>query len=162
MGHVTPLCPVCGQNSYHMLIRIGHGDVVVDSNATVNEVLANLQSVFSGVESLGKAVEFGDKVAIPIYQFNFGTGGGGSGGDREGQMGNGFGFGLGGSIGPIAVVILSKDAPGAQGIRIHEFKTNRLGEAFAELMLRFWELIETQMGGQKKLSAEQKEKLMNI
>ncbi|MGZ4919544.1 MAG: spore germination protein GerW family protein [Halobacteriota archaeon] len=134
---------------------------MVDSNATISEVLANLQSIFSGVESLGKAVEFGDKVAIPIYQFNFGTGGGGGGGDREGRS-NAVGFGLGGSIGPIAVVILSKDAPGAQGIQIHEFKTNKLGEAFAELMLRFWELIETQMGGQKKLSAEQKEKLMNI
>lgn len=136
---------------------------MVDSNATISEVLANLQSIFSGVESMGKAVEFGDKVAIPIYQFNFGTGGGGGGGgDREGQTGNGVGFGLGGSIGPIAVIVLSKDAPGAQGIHIHEFKTNKLGEAFAELMLRFWELIETQVGGGKKLSAEQKETLMNI
>ncbi len=134
---------------------------MVDGNATISEVLANLQSIFSGVESLGKAVEFGDKVAIPIYQFNFGTGGGG-GGDRQGQTGNAVGFGLGGSIGPIAVVILSKDAPGAEGVHIHEFKTNKLGETFAELMLRFWNLIETQMGGQNKLSAEQKERLMNI
>ncbi len=135
---------------------------MVDSNATISEVLANLQSIFTGVESLGKAVEFGDKVAIPIYQFNFGTGGGGGGGDRAGRTNNAVGFGLGGSIGPIAIVVLSKDAPGAEGIHIHEFKTNKLGEAFAELMLRFWELIETQVGGGKKLSAEQKETLMNI
>ncbi len=135
---------------------------MVDSNATISEVLANLQSMFTGVESLGKAIEFGDKVAIPIYQFNFGTGGGGGGGERQGRAGNAVGFGLGGSVGPIAVVIMSKDVPGAQGIHIHEFKTNKLSEAFAELMLRFWELIETQVGGQKKLSAEQKETLMNI
>ncbi len=135
---------------------------MVDSNATISEVLANLQSMFTGVESLGKAVEFGDKVAIPIYQFNFGTGGGGGGGEREGRGSNAVGFGLGGSVGPIAVVIMSKDVPGVQGIHIHEFKTNKLGEAFAELMLRFWELIETQVGGQKKLSVEQKETLMNI
>ncbi len=135
---------------------------MVDSNATISEVLANLQSMFTGVESLGKAIEFGDKVAIPIYQFNFGTGGGGGGGERQGRAGNAVGFGLGGSVGPIAVVIMSKDVPGAQGIHIHEFKTNKLSEAFAELMLRFWEFIETQVGGQKKLSAEQKETLMNI
>ena len=135
---------------------------VADSNATISEVLANLQSIFTGVESLGKAVEFGDKVAIPVYQFNFGTGAGGGGGDREGQTGNAVGFGLGGSIGPMAVVILSKDVPGAQGIHIHEFKSNKLGEALAELMLRFWDLIETQVGGQKRLSAEQKETLMNL
>ncbi len=135
---------------------------MVDSNATISEVLANLQSMFTGVESLGKAVEFGDKVAIPIYQFNFGTGGGGGGGERQGRAGNAVGFGLGGSVGPIAVVIMSKDVPGAQGIHIHEFKTNKLSEAFAELMRRFWEFIETQVGGQKKLSAEQKETLMNI
>ncbi len=135
---------------------------MVDSNATISEVLANLQSIFNGVESHGKAVEFGDKVAIPIYQFNFGTGGGGGGGDREGRPSNAIGFGLGGSVAPMAVVIMSKDVPGRQGIYIHEFKTSKLGEAFAELMLRFWEFIEAQLGGEKKLSAEQKETLMNI
>ncbi len=134
---------------------------VEDSNATISEVLANLQSIFSGVESLGKAVEFGDKVAIPIYQFNFGTGGGGGGG-REGRTNNAIGFGLGGTIGPVAVVILSKDTPGAEGIKIHEFKGNKLGEALAELILRLWEMVESQMGKREKLSPEKKEKLMNI
>ena len=135
---------------------------VEDSNATISEVLANLQQIFSGVESLGKAVEFGDKVAIPIYQFNFGTGGGGGGGGREERTNNAVAFGLGGTIGPVAVVILTKDTPGAQGIQIHEFKTNKIGEALAELMLRLWEMIESQMGKREKLSTEKKEKLMNI
>jgi len=135
---------------------------VEDSNATVSEILANLQSIFSGVESLGKAVEFGDKVAVPIYQFNFGTGGGGGGGGREGRKNDAVAFGLGGTIGPIAVIILEKDVPGPAGIHIHEFKSNKLGEALAELMLRFWDMVESQMGGRTKLSAEKKEDLMNI
>ncbi len=135
---------------------------VEDSNATISEVLANLQQIFSGVESLGKAVEFGDKVAIPIYQFNFGTGGGGGGGGREGRPSSAVGFGLGGTIGPVAIVILTKDVPGPQGIQIHEFNTNKLGEALAELILRFWNMIESQMGTREKLSSEKKEKLMNI
>ena len=135
---------------------------VEDSNATISEVLANLQSIFSGVESLGKAVEFGDKVAVPIYQFNFGTGAGGGGGGREGHASNAVGFGLGGTIGPVAIVILEKDVTGPNGIHIHEFKTNKIGEALAELMLRLWDMIESQMGGRTKLSAEKKEKLMNI
>jgi uncharacterized spore protein YtfJ len=135
---------------------------VEDSNATISEVLANLQQIFNGVESLGKAVEFGDKVAIPIYQFNFGTGGGGGGGGREGRPSSGVAFGLGGTIGPVAVVILTKDATGPQGIKIHEFKTNKLSEAFAELIPRLWEMIESQMGKREKLSNEKKEKLMNI
>ena len=133
-----------------------------DSNAAISEVLANLQSIFSGVESLGKAVEFGDKVAVPIYQFNFGTGGGGGGGGREGHTSRGVAFGLGGTIGPVAVVILAKDVPGRDGIHIHEFKSNKLGEALAELMVRLWDLVESQMGKRTKLSAEKKEKLMNI
>ncbi|MCJ7640133.1 MAG: hypothetical protein MUO70_09750 [Euryarchaeota archaeon] len=132
-----------------------------DSNATISEVLGNLQQIFSGVESLGKAVEFGDKVAIPIYQFNFGTGGGGGGG-REGRPSSGVGFALGGTIGPVAVIILTKDVPGPQGVQIHEFGTNKLGEALAELMLRLWEMIESQIGKREKLSSEKKEKLMNI
>jgi uncharacterized spore protein YtfJ len=134
---------------------------VEDSNATISEVLGNLQQIFSGVESLGKAVEFGDKVAIPIYQFNFGTGGGGGGG-REGRPSSGVGFALGGTIGPVAVIILTKDVPGPQGVQIHEFGTNKLGEALAELMLRLWEMIESQIGKREKLSSEKKEKLMNI
>jgi uncharacterized spore protein YtfJ len=133
-----------------------------DSNATISEVLANLQQIFNGVESLGKAVEFGDKVAIPIYQFNFGTGGGGGGGGREGRPSSAVGFGLGGTIGPVAVVIMTKDVPGPQGIKIHEFNTNKLGEALAELIPRLWEMIESQMGKREKLSSEKKEKLMNI
>jgi uncharacterized spore protein YtfJ len=134
---------------------------VEDSNATISEVLGNLQQIFSGVESLGKAVEFGDKVAIPIYQFNFGTGGGGGGG-REGRPSSSVGFALGGTIGPVAVIILTKDVPGPQGVQIHEFGTNKLGEALAELMLRLWEMIESQIGKREKLSSEKKEKLMNI
>jgi uncharacterized spore protein YtfJ len=135
---------------------------VEDSNATISEVLGNLQQIFSGVESLGKAVEFGDKVAIPIYQFNFGTGGGGGGGGREGRPSSGVGFALGGTIGPVAVIILTKDVPGPQGVQIHEFGTNKLGEALAELMLRLWQMIESQVGKREKLSSEKKEKLMNI
>jgi uncharacterized spore protein YtfJ len=121
-----------------------------------------LQSIFSGVESLGKAVEFGDKVAVPIYQFNFGTGGGGGGGGREKRTNDAVGFGLAGTIGPVAVIILEKDVPGPGGIHIHEFKANKLGEALAELMLRLWNMVESQIGGRTKLSAEKKEKLMNI
>jgi uncharacterized spore protein YtfJ len=133
-----------------------------DSNAAISEVLGNLQSIFSGVESLGKAVEFGDKVAIPVYQFNFGTGGGGSGGGRESQTNSGVAFALGGTIGPVAVVILSKDVPGAEGIKIHEFRGNKLGEAFAELILRLWQMVESQMGKRDKLTPEKKERLMKI
>jgi hypothetical protein len=62
----------------------------------------------------------------------------------------------------VAVIILTKDVPGPGGIQIHEFGTNKLGEALAELMLRLWEMIESQLGKREKLSSEKKEKLMNI
>ncbi|HYB59080.1 MAG TPA: hypothetical protein VEB88_02405 [Candidatus Acidoferrales bacterium] len=101
----------------------------VKGNAVMTEVLANLQSIFSGVEFLGKAVEFGDKVAIAVYQFNCGTGGaGGGGGGGEGQTNSSVAFALGGMISPVAVVILSKDMPGLEGIKIHEFRGDKLGE----------------------------------
>ena len=103
---------------------------VEDSNATISEVLGNLQQIFSGV--------------------------------REARPSSGVGFALGGTIGPVAVIILTKDVPGPGGIQIHEFGTNKLGEALAELMLRLWEMIESQIGKREKLSSEKKEKLMNI
>src|SRR5450756_2419866 len=134
---------------------------VADSNATISAAPWNSQPMFSAVGSLCNSAEFADDVPIANYQFNFGTGGGGGGG-REGRPSSGVGFALGGTIGPVAVIILTKDVPGPQGVQIHEFGTNKLGEALAELMLRLWEMIESQIGKREKLSSEKKEKLMNI
>jgi uncharacterized spore protein YtfJ len=154
----------CLLNSYLVILMT---DNTSESNSTsksdsiVGKLLTNLQSMFTGVESRGKAVEFGDKMIIPIYQFNFGIGGGrGNGG--QGQRSTGFGFGLAGGIVYTAIVVLLKDKPGTDGIRIHEFKTGKTGQVLSEIISRIFEAWDLQMAGRARMTREKKEKLMSI
>ena len=152
----------CLLNSYLVILMTDNtpeSNSTSESDSIVGELLTNLQSMFTGVESMGKAVEFGDKMIIPIYQFNFSTGGGGGNGG-QGQRSTGFGFGLGGGIVPS--VVLSKYKPGTDEIRIHEFKTGKTGQVLSEVISRIFEAWDSQMAGRARMTTEKKEKLMSI
>lgn len=62
---------------------------------------------------IGKAVEIGDKLVIPVTRFGFGFGAGGGGGAEGGQ-----GSGGGAGIEPVALIILYKDVKGPAGIQV--------------------------------------------
>ena len=141
---------------------------MTEHSSAASEILNNLQSIFksiesffSNVESVGKPIEIGDVVLIPISTAFFGTGGGGGKSGRE-QANNGFGFGLGASKSLIALVIVAKDKPGTEGVHIHEFKNGKtgVGEALVEALPKMFEMW--QMRGESPLSNEEREKLMNI
>jgi hypothetical protein len=104
-------------------------------------IFKSTESFFSNVESVGKPIEIGNVVLIPISTASFGTGGGGGGGGE--QASNGFGFGLGASKSLIALV-------------------TGVGEVLVEALPTIFEMWQSQMGGQSPLSSEEKEKLMNI
>ncbi|HYA61157.1 MAG TPA: spore germination protein GerW family protein [Candidatus Acidoferrum sp.] len=140
---------------------------MTEHSSAASEILNNLQlmfksieSFFSNVESVGKPIEIGDVVLIPISTAFFGAGGGGGGGGE--QANNGFGFGLGASKSLAALVIVTKDKPGTEGVHIHEFKNGKtgVGEALVEALPKMFEMW--QMRGESPLSNEEREKLMNI
>jgi len=62
---------------------------------------------------IGKPVDLGDKLVIPVTRFGFGFGAGGSGGGESGQ-----GSGGGAGIEPVALIILFKDVKGPAGIQV--------------------------------------------
>jgi uncharacterized spore protein YtfJ len=128
----------------------------------LQSIFKSIESFFSNVESVGKPIEIGNVVLIPISTASFGTGGGGGVGGKGEQAGNGFGFGLGASKSPIALVTIAKDKPGIEGMHIHEFKKGKtgVGEALVEVLPKMFEMWH--MGGESPLSSEEKEKLMNI
>lgn len=142
---------------------------MTEHSSTASEMLANLQttlknieSFFSNVESIGKPIEMGNVVLIPISTAFFGAGGGGGGSGKSLQANNGFGFGLGASKSPIALVTIEKDKPGIEGVHIHEFKKGKtgVGEALVEVLPKMFEMWQT--GGESSLSSKEKERLMNI
>jgi len=61
---------------------------------------------------MGKPVDLGDKIVIPVTRFGFGFG---AGGDKAEQ---GQGGGGGGGTEPVALIILFKDIRGPTGIQV--------------------------------------------
>src|SRR5208337_2371922 len=62
---------------------------------------------------IGKPVDLGDKLVIPVTRFGFGFGAGGGEGSESGQ-----GSGGGAGIEPVALIILYKDVKGPEGIQV--------------------------------------------
>jgi uncharacterized spore protein YtfJ len=62
---------------------------------------------------MGKPVDLGDKLVIPVTRFGFGFGAGGGGGAEGGQ-----GSGGGAGIEPVALIIIYKDVIGPTGIQV--------------------------------------------
>jgi uncharacterized spore protein YtfJ len=62
---------------------------------------------------MGKPVDLGDKIVIPVTRFGFGFGAGGCTGKECGQ-----GSGGGAGIEPVALIILYKDIKGPAGIQV--------------------------------------------
>lgn len=62
---------------------------------------------------IGKPVDLGETLVIPVTRFGFGFGAGGGGG-AEGGRGSGGGAG----IEPVALIILYKDVKGPTGIQV--------------------------------------------
>ena len=62
---------------------------------------------------IGKPLDLGDKIVIPVTRFGFGFGAGGSSGKESGQ-----GSGGGAGIEPVALIILYKDIRGPDGIQV--------------------------------------------
>ncbi len=62
---------------------------------------------------IGKPLDLGDKIVIPVTRFGFGFGAGGGGGAEGGQ-----GSGGGAGIEPVALIILYKDIKGPTGIQV--------------------------------------------
>lgn len=73
---------------------------------------------------VGDAIDTGDRIIIPIASFGFGFGGGAGTGD-EGKN-EGSGAGGGGSVTPVALLVIHKGAPGAEGVQIFSLKKDNV------------------------------------
>lgn len=85
---------------------------------------------------LGSPVDVGDRVIIPVAEFGFGFGGAeGARGDKEGgSQHGGAGTGGGGGVSAVAVIIITKDVPGPDGIQVVSLKKkSQLAEVITTL-----------------------------
>jgi uncharacterized spore protein YtfJ len=85
----------------------------MSSEDMLKSTAAELRESLQPDNVIGKPVELGDKLVIPVTRFGFGFGAGGGGG-AEGGKGSGGGAG----IEPVALIILYKDVKGPNGIQV--------------------------------------------
>lgn len=78
-----------------------------------------LEQLLTPAHVMGQVVDLGDRAIIPVIEFGFGFGAGYADMKREGgHTGGGAGSGAGGGITPVALIILHKGLPGAEGIQV--------------------------------------------
>jgi uncharacterized spore protein YtfJ len=87
----------------------------MSSETMLKSTAEELRESLEAEHVMGKPVELGDKLVIPVTRFGFGFGAGGGCGDGKGS---GQGSGGGAGIEPVALIILYKDVKGPEGIQV--------------------------------------------
>ena len=102
----------------------------MSSEQLMNEAAGKLQGFLVPENVMGKAIDLGDKVVIPVARFGFGFGAGGG----HGKDGGGEGAGGGGGIEPVALVIIHKDVKGPEGVQVMSLsKQNPVAQVISAL-----------------------------
>lgn len=123
----------------------------MELESSIETTLNQIQKVMNANSIIGDAIDTGDKVIIPISKtaLGFGIGAGEDSGKNIG------GTAGGGSVDPVAVIIVSKNVSGPEGVKILPLNgsvpfTDMLADAGQHIM----ELI----GGNAKKSSSNKKK----
>jgi uncharacterized spore protein YtfJ len=115
-----------------------------------------LDRLLSPSHVMGTAIDLGDKTVIPMVEYGFGFGAGKGGGKgKSGEGGEGAGTGGGGGITPVALVVVHKNVPGAEGIQVISL---RKGSAVAQVISTVAESLAPQVISAVKEMSEKKEK----
>jgi uncharacterized spore protein YtfJ len=93
---------------------------------------------------LGAPVDAGERVIIPVAEFGFGFGAGeGMGGRKEEGQHGGSGTGGGGGISAVALIVVTKGVPGAEGIQVVSLKKK---SEIAEVITALGETVGPHIG----------------
>lgn len=89
----------------------------MDFDTSIEKTLSQIQNVMSTNSIVGRPVAVKDKVIIPISKtaLGFGVGVGNNTGNSSTELG---GAGGGGSIDPVALLVVYADIPGPQGVEL--------------------------------------------
>jgi len=115
-----------------------------------------LDRLLSPSHVMGTAIEFDDKTVIPIVEYGFGFGAArGEGKGKTGEGGEGGGTGGGGGITPVALVVIHRNLPGAEGIQVISL---RKGSTVAQVISTVAESLAPKVISAVKERSDKKEK----
>ncbi len=84
----------------------------------LKEAAGELKELLNGNNVLGDPIDLGDRTLITVSRYGLGFGAG----SGTGKEGDGSGAGGGGGIEPIALLVIHKNVPGADGISIFSLR----------------------------------------
>ena len=116
-----------------------------------------LDRLLSPSHVMGTAIDLGDKTVIPMVEYGFGFGAGKGGGKgKSGEGGEGAGSGGGGGITPVALIVIHKNLPGAEGVQVVSL---RRGSAVAQVISTVAESLAPQViSAVKEMSGKKEQK----
>lgn len=116
-------------------------------------IFEELEKIVSANTILGKPVDIGEKVIVPVAGFGFGFGAGEGRNSEKGGSGTGGGAGAG--ITPVAVIIAHKDVKGPEGIQVLSLQKHG---AMAEVIGTVAESLPTVVEAIKSFTGAPKER----
>lgn len=116
--------------------------LIMDLDSSIGKTLAEIQNVMNTNSIVGNPIKANDKIIIPISKtaLGFGVGVATNDGNSNNQIG---GAGGGGSIDPVAFVIVYTNIPGPDGVEVVPIENNNmsLGDLFSDVGKIVFDLI---------------------
>jgi len=109
---------------------------------------------------IGKVIETEDKVLIPVAKMGMGFGAGMGEGNGPESQGSGLGAGAAGAAGmkPIAMIVIFKDVPGSEGVKLVSLSSCPMAQAMSEIGSAFVDMMKENHMMKEKWIKKYKEK----
>lgn len=138
-------------DSYSVTTKTLTGDSGMSNEAMLKETTNQLKEFLATKNVLGSPVDFGEKTVIPVARYGFAFGAGG----RHEKEGGSQAAGGGGGIDPVALIVLHRDIPGAEGVQVMSLKKD---SAIAQAIAAVSETLAPQVIGAIKTYTEKESK----
>jgi len=129
----------------------------MDAENLFGKALDEIDRLVNAGTVMGKPVEMGDRVIVPVAAFGFGFGAGAGGSDDNG----GAGTGAGGGVSPVALIVIEKNVSGPEGIRVVPVrKPGAITEAITavgeDVLPKVVEIIKKEMSSKEEKEESEK------
>ncbi len=133
----------------------------MDIEDPIKTTVEEIRKVLNIENVIGDKIETDDKILIPVTKMGMGFGAGmgeGKGMMSEAQSGMGAGAGGAAGIQPIAMIVVFKDVPGPEGVKVLTLSSNPLAQALGEIGSAAMEMMKEKGMMKKEWMKKKKEK----
>ena len=132
----------------------------MDLDSTIEKTISQIQKLMNANSIAGNPIPAGDRIIIPISKTALGFGVGVASNAKKDEDSDLGGAGGGGSIDPIALLVVYNDVPGPEGVEI--LPLDNMGTPLEDLLLGAGKALTGFLGNKSGKSDEGKSSETNI